>query len=65
MNKKDEMLRHQPYYQFPKLTKSEIDNFLKKLESVHMEMIEKAVYIKQEQGFLEANEIINYIKSKK
>jgi hypothetical protein len=65
VNKKDEMLRHQPYYQFPKLTKSEIDNFLKKLESVHMQMIEKAVYIKQEQGFPEANEIINYIKSKK
>jgi hypothetical protein len=38
---------------------------LKKLESVHMQMIEKAVYIKQEQGFPEANEIINYIKSKK
>jgi len=65
VNKKDEMMRHQPYYQFPKLTKSEIDNFLKKLESVHMEMIEKAVYLKQEQGFPEANEVIKWIMEKK
>lgn len=65
MNKKYEIRNSEPMYKFPKLTVSEIDNFLKRLQQVHLEMIEKAVYAKQEQGFPEANEIINYIKSKK
>lgn len=65
MNKKYEIKNREPMYKYPKLTVSEIDNFLKKLQQVHLEMIEKAVYAKQEQGFPEANEIINYIKSKK
>ncbi len=65
MNKKYEIQNKEPMYKFPKLTVNEIDNFLKKLQQVHLEMIEKAVYAKQEQGFPEANEIINYIKSKK
>jgi hypothetical protein len=30
-----------------------------------MEMIEKAVYLKQEQGFPEANEVIKWIMEKK
>ncbi len=34
MNKKYEIQNREPMYKYPKLTVSEIDNFLKKLEQV-------------------------------
>ena len=36
---------------------------LEELHSIHMEMIEAAVYSKEYQGFPEANEVINHVRS--
>jgi hypothetical protein len=41
-----------------------IDAHLEELHTTYMAMIEDAVVIKQSQGFPEATEVINYIRSK-
>lgn len=41
-----------------------IDELLETLEEMHRDVLEQVVEIKEKEGFKEANELINYIKSK-
>jgi hypothetical protein len=47
------------------LTRDQISGFVADLHRIHEDMINTVMYNKERQGFPEATEVINYIKSLK